>query len=156
MIKFRQKEYSLGITKTLATLERATGKGKLSSARKAINSQDKILKGVLKTKQTLQKGIYNPGKVLNKGIEETIKNPVSTAGIVAGRVTDITNPESIIIPKTAIAIGIGNKVIPEKGRKYLSRQASKYKNSKIAKSIENSIPDLPTLSKIIGSGLGIS
>lgn len=57
MIKFRQKEYSLGITKTLATLERATGKGKLSSARKAINSQDKILKRSIKTKQNSPKGI---------------------------------------------------------------------------------------------------
>lgn len=155
MIILRNKYYSDTLGRFLVSVNKGLlRKPKIKSYRNAINTENKILNKTAKTINEIKDAYIYPGKAINKGIKETIKNPVTMSGVIAGKVTDITNPESIAIPKSTIAALIGNKVLPKNIRNKLEKQAEKYGNSKVARTINN-IPPAPNIVNMIGGSLGM-
>ena len=157
-VAYSEKRYSTvlgkGLTGYYKIIKRKSGPEALKLAAK---KEKDIERGIAKGLYNAERAYYQPGLVVNKGVKETIKNPVTAIGTVAGKVTDVTNPETIVIPKATIAAAVGNRVIPKKGRERLLRLSDKYGKSSIAKTI-NKIPSVPEMAKtvqILGAGLGM-
>ena len=146
IIRRKQKEYSLAMTRGLERINRVLGKSPMQSKRAAIKQQDKILipvaKGLGKIKSTkagLESAALNPGGAINRGTESLLRHPITVTSQVAGKVTMVTNPTSIgLIPIGAIGTG-GEMAL----RKYVPRYAkatdklgNAYHGSKLSKNVE--------------------
>lgn len=146
MIKFRQKQFSLPMTRGLVRVNRMLGKSPMQSKRAAIKQQNKIITPVAKglgkiksTKAGLESAAINPGGAINRGTESLLRHPITVTSQVAGKVTMVTNPTSIgLIPIGAIGTG-GEMAL----RKYVPRYAratdklgNAYHGSRLSKNVE--------------------
>lgn len=150
MIILRQKEYSTPIGRFMAGINKnILRRPKIKSYRNAISTENKVLSKVAKGMNDLKRTYYFPGNSINRGVEKIIENPVSAGGVILGKVTDVTNPETIAIPKATIAAMLGDKVLPKVAKERLKRVSRGYEKSKVAETIEN-LPSLPDVARGLG------
>lgn len=150
MIILRQKEYSTPLARTIAGFNKNILKlPRIKANRVAIDKQNKVLGKVAKGLNFIRDFYYTPGKLLDKGVSKTIENPVLTLGIIAGKVTDFTNPETLPIPKSTIAAVVGNKVVPKKLKKVFKKISNNYEKTKLSEYIRKS-PSIPDIAAFVG------
>lgn len=149
----KQKEYSTALARGLARFNKnILRKSPMQAKRDAIIREKKILtplaKPALKLNKAIEQSKYialNPGQAISKGIEETIKNPITASTNIAGKITMVTDP----LGTGAIPMGlIGTSseiVLKKKFPKYakitknLGDKYHKSKGSKYVEEISNGI-----------------
>ena len=147
IIRRKQKEYSLRMTRGLVGINRVLGKSPMQANRAAIRQQDKILTPVAKGAAKVQKvnnaiksAAMNPGGAVSRGTEELLRHPISVTSQVAGKATMAVDPTGIgLVPIGAIGTG-GEMAL----RKYVPKYAratdnlgNKYHNSRAPRIIES-------------------
>lgn len=149
----KQKEYSTVLAKGLAGFyKNILRKSPMQAKRAAITEEKKILTPLAKPALRLNKAVeqskylaLNPGQAISKGVEETIKNPITASTNIAGKITMVTDP----LGTGAIPIGlIGTSseiALKKKFPKYakitknLGDKYHKSKGSKYVEGISNEI-----------------
>lgn len=175
MIIIRQKLYSLGFTKAIASFNKnILGKNSIQSAKSAITTQSKVLtpisKPITEINSTMKKVkdiSYNPGKALNNTIADTIRNPAKSVtnlvvdqGIGAGLGSltgGATNFLPIIPGSSKIGNSLGGKIqkVIDGGKRSpaLGRavKADKFLKSSTANKIEYGVNNMAMKAGNLGS-----
>lgn len=141
IIRRKQKEYSLAMTRGLARVNRVLGKSPMQAKRAAVKQQDKILtpiaQGVGKyqhAKAAVVSAAQNPGAVVNKKIiQPSIEAPVTAVALKAvpipgssAAIKIVGKPEKAMWKK----VGLGDK---------MHRAAERYGDTKLAKYVEGGV-----------------
>lgn len=133
---------------------------KKSAARRAIESEQSIMSNLAKAKTGVEKAILQPGQAINKGIEATVRNPVTAVTGVAGKVVMVTDPMGaglVPIGNIGLAAEQGAKKFIPSYAKVTEKLGNAYHKSKGAKMIDK-IPSVPRMvqgAKTITAGMGI-
>lgn len=150
MIILRRKEFSTALSRGLAKFNKTIlRKTPMEAKRSAIKGERKILtpiaRGMNKIQHlnnSLQSTALNPGAAINRGVEITLRHPISTTTQIVGKATMAVDPTGIgLVPIGAVGTA-GEVALRKYSPKYAritDRLGNKYRNSKNTKYIEGGI-----------------
>ena len=150
MIIYRkQKEYSTKLGRTLVGInKKVLRKSDMAAKRAAVATEGKLNN----TKKLIQEAAINPGSVVNKGVEETVRHPISATSQIAGKATMVVDPTGVGLAPIG-AIGTAGEVALRKySPKYArttNKLADKYHNSKLSKHVEGAVNGIINFGKAV-------